>query len=273
MSNIYGYIDYIEYLQADYKKRKQKNSRYSYRAMAEKLGLNSSTVVRIMNGKRGLSKSMIPRFSSYLQLSDKENRYFSQMVVFRAARSEHTRVAAYRELLALRNGRIKTISEKQYQFYEEWYYTAIREILRISDFKGDFDKLAQTLIPAITAPQARRAVDLLIKLGMVEKLSSSYSVTSANISTGEVWESAAVHNFQCAVAQKALEALEELPREERDFSTMTMCYSSKGIQKAKEILKRTREELTRIEEADEEKDRVFQINLQLFPLSRPAKEI
>ncbi len=273
MSNIYGYIDYIEYLQDDYKKRKQKNSRYSYRAMAEKLGLNSSTVVRIMNGKRGLSKSMIPRFSSYLQLNDKENRYFSQMVVFRVARSEQARVAAYRELLALRSGRIKTISEKQYQFYEEWYYTAIREILRISDFKGDFDKLAQTLIPAITAPQARRAVDLLIELGMVEKLSSSYSVTSANISTGEVWESTAVHNFQCAVTQKALESLEGLPREERDFSTMTMCYSSKGIQKAKEILKRAREELTRIEEADEEKDRVFQINLQLFPLSRPAKEI
>ena len=31
MVNIYCYLDFIEFLQADYKRRKHKNSRYSYR--------------------------------------------------------------------------------------------------------------------------------------------------------------------------------------------------------------------------------------------------
>jgi hypothetical protein len=50
-----------------------------------------------------------------------------------------------------------------------------------------------------------------------------------------------------------------------------MCYSGEGFAKVKELLKRTREELTRIEEADKDKDRVYQVNMQLFPLSGPSE--
>lgn len=271
MANIYGFLNFVEYLQADFERRKRKNSKYSYRAMAEKLKVSSSTIIRVMNGKRGISRSMIPVFVTYLGLNARETQYFTNMVIFRTAKSEQIRVEAYRELLILRNGRTRTISVEQHRFYEEWYFTAIRELLRISHFSGDFEKLARSLIPAITGQQARCAVSVLEQLGLVEKTGSSYSVKSGNLSTGEVWQSAAIHNFQRTVAEKAIEALETLPQEEREFSTMTMCYSRDGFEKVRELLKQTRQELTRIEEADEEKNRVFQINFQCFPLSRQCE--
>jgi hypothetical protein len=49
---------------------------------------------------------------------------------------------------------------------------------------------------------------------------------------------------------------------------MTMCYSKEGYKKVRQILKHTREELTRIEEGDQGGNRVYQINLQVFPMSK-----
>lgn len=270
MISIYGYVDFTEYLRDDFRQRKNRNRKYSYRAMAERLELSSSTVVRIMNGKRGLSRSMIPRFVSYLDLSQKEADYFRSMVVFKTAKSEQTRMEAYRSMTSLRGGRTITVSQKQHSFYEKWYYSAIRELLRIEKFTGDYKKLAGKLEPPIGESQARKAVDILRSLGLIRCDGDSYCVTDKNISTGEIWQDAAIHTFQHAISQKATEALNGIPRQERDFSTMTMCYSRQGFQKVRELLKRTREELSRIEESDHDHERVYQINLQLFPLSKPC---
>ncbi len=268
MIAVYGYLDFVEYLLADFEQRKNRNRRYSFRAMAEKLNLSSSTVVRIMNGKRGISSSMVPRFIQYLKLDKDEAAYFSCMVTFKTARSEQTRMAAYREMILLRGCRTKTISEQQYAFYEKWYYAAIRELLRFCRFTGEYDKLAGLLIPPITESQARRSIEILRELGLIACEGSHYCVTNESISTGEIWGDAAIHTYQREVSQKAVEALENLTKKERDFSTMTMCYSSKGFAKVRELLKRTREELTRIEKTDTDPDTVYQVNFQFFPLSK-----
>ena len=76
MPGIYGYFDILEFLRADFEERRRKNPRYSLRAMASKLELNSATVVRIMNGKRNVSKNLIPRFVVYLGLREREAEYF-----------------------------------------------------------------------------------------------------------------------------------------------------------------------------------------------------
>jgi hypothetical protein len=53
---------------------------------------------------------------------------------------------------------------------------------------------------------------------------------------------------------------------------MTMSYSAKGMERARAVLKKTREELSRIEQTDSNRNRVYQINMQLFPLSHPYQD-
>jgi uncharacterized protein (TIGR02147 family) len=69
--------------------------------------------------------------------------------------------------------------------------------------------------------------------------------------------------------ENGLTALDRIEKEKRDFSTMTMCFSKDGFMKVRQILKRTREEIAAVEESDKERNQVFQLNFQLFPLSKP----
>jgi uncharacterized protein (TIGR02147 family) len=254
MPNIYGYFDHVAYLRDDFAERQEKNLHYSLRAMADKLGLNSSTIVRVMHGKRNVSKRLVPVFIDYLGLRHKEADYFKSLVAFNQAKSGNKRVDAYRSLVALRNGRTKNVANDQCAFYEHWYVSAIRELLRFYPFQGNYNQLAKMLSPPITVNEARGAIKLLRKLGFIDKVGNAYAVQHSNISTGECWHAAAIHHFQQQTLLKASEALDRIPKKERDFSTMTMCYSDEGFKKIRDLLKRTREELVRIEESDKYKN-------------------
>jgi uncharacterized protein (TIGR02147 family) len=269
MTSIYGYFDIHEYLRAEFEERKGRNPRYSYRAMAAKLGLNSGTMARIMNGERNVSSNLVPRLAALFGLRSKETEYLEQLAALGRARDERARLRAYRALVDLRNGRTNTVTERQHVFYEEWYYSAVRELLRFYPFHGDYHRLAKMLEPSITVHEAKRAVRVLREQGLIERINGAYVVKHNNISTGAKWHGMAVHRYQETTTDLARKALDRVPRPERDFSTMTMCYSSQGMKRAREVLKRTREELSSIEEADKERNRVYQVNMHLFPLSGP----
>ena len=269
MSAIFNYFDYREFLKADLTKRKEKNPGFSLRSMAEKLSVSSSTLIRIFNGKRNISENMLPRFIRFLGLRSKEADYFTHSVRFRQARSEQQRMEEYNMLVKLRSGKVKEIAEARHAFYDEWYVTAIRELLRFYPFKGDFQALSRMLNPSIRVHEARRAVRLLVDLGLVYQTGDSYTVLDNYISTGSVWHGPAVQRFHRATLLKAVEGLQAIPRQERDYSTMTMCCSADGYRRVRELLKKTRAELAGIEETDRQRNRVYQVNLQVFPLSKP----
>ena len=269
MAAIFSYFDFREFLKADFQERKSRNPAFSIRAMAAKLELNSSTLTRIFNEKRNIGKNLMPRFVKFLGLRSREAEYFYHLVTFCQAKSEHQRMAEYRELAHLRNGRVKEVAQSRYAFYEEWYFSAVRELLRFYPFSGDYQALGKMLDPPITVQEAKRAINLLLKLGFIDHFNHAFAVRDTSISTGEVWQGTAIQRFHQETLGKAVEAVERIPRQERDFSTMTMCYSAEGYKKARELLKRTREELARIEECDPQRNRVYQVNMQLFPLSKP----
>jgi len=267
MPHIYTYFDIHQFLQDDFAERKSRNPKYSLRAMADRLKVNSATIIRIMNGNRNISSTMLPVFSSYLGLRQKEAEYFRALVQFCQSKSEPDRQDAYRTLITIRNSMTRTVPSDHYAFYEEWYFTVIRELLRINMFSGDYKKLASSLSPSLTVHEAKRAINLLVNLGFIEKTDSTYSVIENSITTGEKWNGAAIKTFQQQMLEKAIEALNRFPKEERDFSTMTMCYSEDGLKKVRDLLKNTREELSRIEESDRDANRVYQINIQTFPMT------
>lgn len=271
MPSIYAYFDIRKFLQDDFAERKRRNPKYSLRAMADRLKVNSATIIRMMNGERSISSSMIPVLIGYLGLRLKEADYFRTLVQFCQAKSEQSRHAAYRTLIMIRSSMTRTVQDAHYEFYEEWYFTAIREFLRIHRFDGNYKKLAASLVPSITVHEAKRAMNLLINLGFIEKQDDSYIVKENSITTGEKWNGAAIKTFQLQMLKKAIDAMDCFPKEERDFSTMTMCYSEDGLKKVRDLLKNTREELSRIEESDAGATRVYQINMQTFPLTTAIK--
>jgi uncharacterized protein (TIGR02147 family) len=168
-----------------------------------------------------------------------------------------------------RNEYRKPVNPDAYEFYEQWYYTVIRELLHFFPFTDDFEGLAKMVQPEITANQAKKAVAVLQRIGFIKKTEDGcFKPDQGFITTGKTWRSVAIEIFQKTMMENGVTALDRFPREKRDFSTMTMRFSDEGYKKVRQILKRTREEIAHIEEEDKAANQVFQINMQLFPVSK-----
>ena len=68
-----------------------------------------------------------------------------------------------------------------------------------------------------------------------------------------------------------MRALDELPREERDISTLTLCVAESAVEDLKERVRAFRRELLAFAELDPNPERVVQVNFQIFPLTVAAK--
>jgi uncharacterized protein (TIGR02147 family) len=269
MDSIYTYFDYRQYLNDLVQEMRRRNKMLSLRAIAARIGINSGTLVRILNNERNISKKLIPAFASFLRLKNKESLYFSILVEFNQARDNEKRRNLYDQLIMFRNEYRKPVNPDAYEFYEQWYYTVIRELLHFFPFTDDFEGLAKMVQPEITANQAKKAVAVLQRIGFIKKTEDGcFKPDQGFITTGKTWRSVAIEIFQKTMMENGVTALDRFPREKRDFSTMTMRFSDEGYKKVRQILKRTREEIAHIEEEDKAANQVFQINMQLFPVSK-----
>jgi uncharacterized protein (TIGR02147 family) len=129
------------------------------------------------------------------------------------------------------------------------------------------------LDPAITPSEAERAIEILEKTGLIKKLESGmYVQNEATISAAREISSLAIANFQSETIDFAKRALQTLKREERDISTITLTLSQESLQKARDAIATFRATCATIARDEEKPDRVFQCNIQLFPMTRRKGE-
>jgi uncharacterized protein (TIGR02147 family) len=270
MASVYEYLDYRRFLADDHARRKRRNRAFSVRAMAAKLGLDSGLITRILAGERGISRANLPKFVTYLGLRRQEAKYFETLVAFNQARSDADKAAHYARLTSLRKTQRRKLKPDQYELFAEWYYGVVRELLGYWDCREDYAELGRQLVPQIGRREAQQAVSVLLKLGVLKREADGRLVpVNRQLSTGDRWKSVLVHSFQQTTAQMGREALERFPKEERDISTLTLGLSKRGLARAREVLQRARSELLQIDRDDAGKDRVYHLNLQLFPTTRP----
>jgi uncharacterized protein (TIGR02147 family) len=270
MESIYTYFDYRQYLNHLFEEKKKRNNSLSLRAIAGKIGINNGTLVRILNGQRNISKKLVPLFAEFLKLKEKESIYFTKLVEFNQAKNNEQRRLLYDQLIVLRNEYRKPVNPDKYEYYEHWYNAVIKELLNFFPFSDNIEEIAKMIEPEISAVQAKKAIVTLQRIKFIKMMDDGYYKPEQHfVTTGTAWRSIAIDSFQKEMMENGVEAFDRIAKEKRDFSTMTMSFSKDGFVKVRQILKRTREEIAAVEEADKEQNQVYQINFQLFPLSKP----
>lgn len=270
MESIYTYFDYRKYLADFFEDKKRLNSSLSLRAIAEKIGINSGTLVRILKSERNISTKRIPLFTTFLKLKGKETLYFTKLVEFNQAKNTELSRLLYNQLIGLRNEYRKPINPDKYEYYENWYNAAIRELLNFFPFDGNVDEIAKMVEPEILPSQVKKSISTLEKINFIKKADNGcYKPEQNFVTTGATWRSVAIDSFQKSMMELGVAAFDKIKKEDRDFSTMTVCFSKESFVKVKQILKQAREEIAEVEMADKLRNRVFQLNFQLFPLSKP----
>jgi uncharacterized protein (TIGR02147 family) len=126
------------------------------------------------------------------------------------------------------------------------------------------------LIPSISEAQAKKALKTLAVLGfLIDAETTTPKPAQPLVSSGGPLGHHLVA-FHRAMLKRASEAIELVPREEREISSLTLCVSEKRLLELKEEIRAFRQHLLQRAEADDEAERVVQIGFQLFPLSKSS---
>jgi uncharacterized protein (TIGR02147 family) len=268
MKSLFAYFDYQLFLREYYEEKKRETTYFSYRYLSNKMGFDAGFLLKVIQGKMHLALKSLPKVNDYFQFDDKETEYFDLLVRYGRAETANEIKHYFEKLLQYQDVDTGVLEAWQFEFYQKWFYSAIREIIGFYAFAGNYAALAAKLNPPIPVAEARKAIRLLERLKLIFKDEQGvYHQSEKFISTNDKWKSAAIHSFQMETIRLAGEALERHPRESRDISTITIACSHKDFEEIRQRITEFRSSLLHIKN-DTKADCVYQVNIQAYPLSR-----
>jgi uncharacterized protein (TIGR02147 family) len=267
-SRIFDYLDYREFMRGRYRELHSLHRSFSYQYIGRRIGLDSGTFSRVLNGERNLDPEKIPKLARVLGLDETEREYFECLTLFGQAKSSTEKNHFLEKLIQLRIVKPKALDERQYEFYREWYHLALWTLLNFYPFRGDVKRLGKMLRPPIRPVEAKKSLELLRDIGLVEEKDGKWCVTDRLLTSGDMSQPLVLNNLHGAMGRLALRSLRAIPAEERDFPGTMLTLSPKGFGKVKARLKRCREDVMEIARREEDPNCAFRLNLQFFPLSQ-----
>ncbi|MBN2037371.1 MAG: TIGR02147 family protein [Chitinispirillaceae bacterium] len=272
MQSLEFYTDYRAFL-SDFYNQKKKSSRYfSYRQFCLKSGLKSPSIYReVAAGKRNLTSASIASFVKGLGLSERDGRFFENLVLFNQAKSEEAKKKHLAILRGLRYRKPqKLIPVHLFEYYEKWYHPVIRELAVAMEWNNDFSLLAKSVHPPIKTLEARESVELLLTLGFLKKKNGGgYAQADPDITTGAEVNSLAVRALNREYARLGLEAIDRFPPSQRDISSVIMAVPRSRLADLKrEIADFRKRIVTLTGDGSIKPDSFYSLVVEFFPVGQ-----
>jgi uncharacterized protein (TIGR02147 family) len=278
MINLFEYLDYRIFLTDFIADKKKGNPYFSERMIASRLGCNPGFFNRILKATRNLSPHFVLQLGSFLKLNGKQKHYFELLVNYNQAKKQIEKDHYFHQLDIFRASKIKQTIAAQHALYSQWYYVVLRELINIIPCKdlsdGTCKKLARYIEPKVPVEHIKQAMTTLHELGLLEKKAGgSFAVKERFITSGMDIPQVVINRVLMQFTDLAKMSMDQFPKEKRSLSTLTVSVSEKGYEKIREKLDQYRREiLSMVSEEDCEIDRIYHLNLHLFPVTKPFKE-
>jgi uncharacterized protein (TIGR02147 family) len=275
MPSIYNYLNYREFLRDYFVEQKQLQKQLTHRVILKKMGITSTGFLsNVISGKKNLNEEMSGSLGKILNLAGRERRYLKNMVEYTQARSLEEKKKYLDRVLAMRKTSLAPMSEEQFSIFSQWYYVYIRDMLCFIDFNGDYEALSRRLDPPIKPEEAEQAVRDLERLGFISKDNDGFYRPRENlVTTGDEAHSVQLAAFQLTTMDMAKRSLEKHPADERDISFVSLTLSPEGFAQVKSEVQMFRKKLLLLAQQEEKPGRVYQCNMQLFPVTKPQEDV
>jgi uncharacterized protein (TIGR02147 family) len=276
MQRIEFYDDFRKYLRDFYEDRKNRFPHFSYRYFCRKAGLKSpSHFIEIIDGRRKLTSKMLDSFIKGLALTDSDARYFTTLINFNQSKNSTEKQQFLMQMRGLKRKVTQSlVSTGYYDYYSKWYNVIIRELACLIDWKDDYDVLAKSIVPPVKKSEARACVEFLVGAGFLKREGGRYVQTAPAITSGPEVCSPGIRLYNRFMAERAQTAIEEFPTTERDIQSLTIGISKESYRLVKQEMQEFLSRVVRIVDDDKNADRVYNVNVHLFPVSvpQPVKE-
>ena len=271
--DVFGFLSVQELLAYIYSERKKQTKPYSYRIFSSELGFGESNYMHLIcTQRRQLSLRSAHLVASRLGLHGERRTWFLSLVEHTAGRDQAQRSEGIEKAYEARRKTLTSeLSRDEMEFFGKWYHSVIRELASHDEFSSDPKWICQQLRPRITMEQAKQSIELQLRLGYLQYDESLQRIIipQSHIRVPEGVTNLAIHKFHQEMLQLSERSLSEIEVHERDLSAVTLQLNAEHIPAIKEILREARKKIVALSETTRgsESAAVFQLNMQLFPVS------
>ncbi len=151
-----------------------------------------------------------------------------------------------------------------------WKHYAVLNLIHVADFKSDPEWIAQRL--GLTTQQVLNSLQVLTDLELITRDDGKIQRTFRRLTTTVDIPSQALRNSLKEDIKKSIEVIDKVNPELRDYSSLTMAINPAHLPKAKKLIEGFQDRVSLLLE-EGPKTEVYNLSLQLFPMTVPAREV
>lgn len=274
------YMDYRQFL-GDFYIYKRKSSKgslraYNYAVFSAAANIKSPNYLKmIIEGKRNLSDEMIGKFGKALSFMKEQVEEFRLLVHFTQATDPAERNMYLKKLSEHRvAGKLKSgeIDRKTWEKVPNWVAWIIYAMIDQEGVSFDTASLKELLRGKASEDEIENALSSLLNSGELrrDEATGELKKNRSLIESPEDVPVALVRKLQSQLMYLGLESLYQDQPTEREFGTLTMSLTKAEFEEIKFRLRQMRKSIHKdnsIARMKSKGERVYQLNIQLFPVT------
>jgi len=269
MKDILEYTDYRLYI-ADYYADRKAKSAFTWQEFANAAGFTSPVYLKyVSEGRFNLSEDAAVRVAQAMDLAGFEPEYFCEMVKFDHAKNDAEKKAAFNRMLAIADAhKAKILEGDSFRFFSDWKNPVIRELAPAMPGAKPL-ALAHACRPKVSAAEVSETLKFLVNADLLRKdEDGNYLQTEKSVTTGPMNATpVAVRGLHRQMGEIALEAIEGVSQDDRNFSGLTLGVTRGAYEEIVKEIAEFRKRVVAIATRDDETDEVYRMNIQFFPMT------
>lgn len=273
MKPVFEFLDYRQYMQAFYDERKR-CSAFSWREFSHIAGFSSSNYMKLVcDGKSRLSSLGVEQVAVAMELEGSAKEYFKEMVSFADSRDEQKKKSSFARMQEIaKENKVRTLAGDAYAYFSKWYNPVLRELAPMNPGSKPME-LSKLCYPELNATEIRKSLDFMVQIGLLKKYGEYHYEQTEKVVTGIAGcVRPTMRPMHKQMAELAVNAVENIPVEERNFAGITMGISRETFCRISQEIENFRQKIISIAREDQNSEQVYRLNLQLFPLTK-RKEV
>ena len=272
-----GYLSYREYLKDALAVCQSHLVNFSHKDFSELCGFaRTNNIIRlIITGHRVLTLKSAKTVASGLGLKFSERRYFLLLVEYANQRVPVAREEIFQKLIQLRREiDPNLLHDNQLEYFQDWFNPIIRELMALERVDTSPEGVQSALSFPLRLDEIKRSLDLLQRLGFItyDRKRGRFEPSKGHVSTEEEVDSIAITRYHQKMIEMAKESLTRIHEDYRSINAVTVSLSLSAIPVLKEKINRFLDEILELEDDIDNPSDVYQLNVQLFPFTKPDED-
>ncbi|HRO65957.1 MAG TPA: TIGR02147 family protein [Pseudobdellovibrionaceae bacterium] len=284
--NLADYMDYRQFLTDWYQHRRKLTQSeirpYNYQMFSAAANIKSPNYLKmIIEGRRNLSDDMIGKFGKALGFNKEQTEEFRHLVHSNQSSDPVDRNVSLKKLSELRverKLRSGEIDRKTWEKIPNWVAWVVYAMVDQEGVKFDIPTLKRLLRGKATESEIEDSLNGLLAGGELVRDEKTGEIMKSRhvIESPEDVPVALVRKLQAQLMLLGLESLYQDAATEREFGTLTLSMTKAEFEEVKFKLRQLRKSVHKdnaIARGKEPGERVYQLNIQLFPVSNRAEGV